>query len=239
VKKRYLALAIAVLVSLFLAGVDAHAKKPEVTRYDAQYLDRAIKITVQWQSTESIVTVKVTAGKEVKEVKIDPYANKRNPQGYSGEEDIVLQADPMTSQEFIPYTIQLENEDGQKSNLVTGEVQVPGATAKAQDDQWGKERLAGTAAPGQQQSGDMIDKLRQVAASLAAPPFLHDITVNNPGSGIVTFKTKATHSVGLKEINFRVFDGGNKQVDTQQIATTGTIWEGTSKDFTLQGGIIL
>jgi len=232
--RHYLRFTMVFLALLLLSGVNAYAKKPEIVRHDAQYLDKAVKITVQWQSTEPIVSVKVAAGKEAKEIKVDPYSNKRNPAGYSGEEDIVLQTEPAFMQESIPYSIQIEDEDGQKSNLVTGKAQIPVSVAK-QDDGWGKNKLAG---PGQQggQRPDMIDKLRQVAQVLAAPPFIHNVTVNNPGSGTITFKTKATHSVGLKEINFRVFDGSNKQIDSQQISATGTVWEGTSKDFTLPPG---
>jgi len=240
--RRYLRLAITVLIVMLLSGVNAHAKKPMVTRHDAQYLDKGVKITVQWQSTEPIVSVKVAAGKEAKVVKVDPYSNKRNPDGYQGEEDIVVESETGSSQESISYTIQLEDEDGQRSNLVTGKVKVPAAAGAAaaaapQEDQWGKEKLAGTAgASGTTQSTDMIDKMRQVAQALAAPPFLHDVTVNNPGSNTVTFKTKATHSVGLGAIKFRVFSADNKQVDSQDIEAKGTIWEGTSKDFTLPQG---
>lgn len=230
-------LTVAVSALLLFVAVSAYAKKPEVTKHDAQYLDRAVKINIQWQSTEPVVSVKVAAGREAKEIKVDPYSNKRNPYGYAGEEDVVLQTDPSINQEVVPYSIQIEDEDGQRSVLVTGEVKIPGMARKPQDDQWGKEKMTGPPVVGQQQQqGDMIDKLRQVAAVLASPPVLQDVKVNNPGSGTVTFKTKATHSVGLKEVDFRVFDSGNKQVDTQQIAATGTLWEGTSKDFTLQPG---
>ena len=224
---------LAIIIALCLTGVNAYAKKPEVTRHDAQYLDRQVSINVQWQSSEAVVSVRVAAGKGVKEVKIDPYDNKKTRSGYTGEANIVLQADPLMDQESIPYTIQIQDEDGQKSNLITGKAAIPAsALATQRDDRWGKERLTGP----QGGQKDMIDQLRKVAAVLAAPPFLQDVIVNNPGSGTVTFKTKATHTVGLKEINFRIFDGGNKQVDSQQISATGTLWEGTSKDFTLPEG---
>lgn len=233
-----IAMVIAAMISL--SAWNAHAKKPEITRLDAQYLDKTVKISVYWQSTEMVSKVKVAAGKEAKDVNIDPYANKRNPQGYSGQEDIVLQAEPGASQESIFYSIQLEDEDGQRSSLVTGRVRITETAAKAADDQWGKEKLSGTTGTSTTSSAsttdDLIDKLRQVAKTVAAPPFLQEVTVNNSGSNTVTFKTKTTHSVALKEINIRVFDSSNKQVDSQQISATGTIWEGTSKDFTLSQG---
>ena len=228
-----LLLAVAAVI-IFFDG-SAYAKKPEITSHDAQYLNQSLKINVQWRSTEPIVSIKVAAGKEVKVIKVDPHNNKRNPSGYSGEEDVVLQTDPTLFQASIPYSIQLEDEDGQKSELLAAKVAISASAfgRGAEDDQWGKEGLAG---PSGQQRPDMIDKLRQVAQVLAAPPVLIEVTVNNPGSLSVTFKTKATHTIGLKEINFRVFDSSNKQVDNQQILTTGKFWEGTSKEFTLPAG---
>jgi len=246
--RRYIKLAIAVLVLLLFSGIHAEAKKPMVTRHDAQYLDKAVKINVQWQSTEPIVSIKVAAGKGEKVIKVDPYSNKRNPDGYQGEEDVVLESEPAATQAIIPYSIQLEDEDGQRSNLVTGQVKIPAAAAATavaatttQEDQWGKDKLPGASststAGGTTGSGDMIDKLRQVAQVVAGAPFLHDIKVNNPpGSNTVTFKTKATHSVGLGAVKFRVFSADNRQVDSQDIEAKGTVWEGTSKDFTLPAG---
>lgn len=233
-KKTLVACMLIILSVCCLISIDAEAKKPEITRHDAQYLDRQVSVNLQWLSSEAIVSVRVVAGKEVKEIKIDPYENKKSRSGYSGELNVVLQTDPTIYQESVAYTIQVEDEDGQKSNLVTGKVNIPtGAFAGKEHDSWGKEKLVGTARSGQK---DMIDQLRQVATVLAAPPVLTDVTVNNPGSCTVTFKTKATHSVGLKEIDFRVFDSSNRMFDSQQILATGKYWEGTSKDFTPGSG---
>ena len=130
---------LAIIIALCLTGVNAYAKKPEVTRHDAQYLDRQVSINVQWQSSEAVVSVRVAAGKGVKEVKIDPYDNKKTRSGYTGEANIVLQADPLIDQESIPYTIQIQDEDGQKSNLITGKAAIPAsALATQRDDLWGK-----------------------------------------------------------------------------------------------------
>jgi len=234
VKKKIGLYLSAILAVLCLTGIDAEAKKPEITRYDAHYLDTQVSVNLQWQSSEAVVLVRVAAGSEVKEIKIDPYDNKKTRSGYTGEVNVVLETDVFESQEVIPYTIQLEDEDGQKSNLVTGKVTIPLGVAQRRDrDQWGKEKLVGTPRSGQK---DMIEQLREVTSVLAAPPVILDVTVNNPGRGTVTFKTKATHSVGMREINFRIFDAQGRQVDSQQISATGKLWEGTSKDFTLNPG---
>ncbi|MFH2076915.1 MAG: hypothetical protein ABIJ57_16510, partial [Pseudomonadota bacterium] len=139
----------AILAVLCLTGIDAEAKKPEITRYDAQYLDAQVSVNLQWQSSEAIVLVRVAAGSEAKELKIDPYDNKKTRSGYAGEVNVVLQTDIMESQEWIPYTIQVEDEDGQKSNLVTGKVAIPLGGQRKDRDQWGKEKLGGTSPGGQ------------------------------------------------------------------------------------------
>lgn len=232
-KRKNITCLLLILTVFFLTGVNAYAKKPEVTRHDAQYLDKQISINLQWQSSEAIVSIRVAAGKDIKDVKVDPYENKRNRSGYTGEVNVVLQAEPAGSQDSIPYTIQLEDEDGQKSVISMGKAAIPPTSAvAAADDQWGKEKLTSSQ---QSVQKDMIEQLRAVAQVLASPPFLHEVTVN-AGPGAVTFRTKATHSVALKEISFRVFDSGNKQVDTQQISATGKVWDGTSKDFSLMNG---
>ncbi|HOI72991.1 MAG TPA: hypothetical protein PLO63_02480 [Syntrophales bacterium] len=235
--KRYSALRLIplVLALLVLTGFDAWARKPEVIRHDAQYLDRQVSLNIEWQSTDPVVSIRVAAGREVKVIKVDAYDNKRVPQGYSGEVSVALQADPLINQDSIPYTIQLTDDVGQRSTLVTGKVAVPSAFAAPRVDDWGRDRVVGAGMPAAQQP-DMIDKLRQVAQVLDAPPFLHDIVVTNPNTGIVTFSTKATDNLGLREINFRIFDSTNKQVDSQQISATGKLWQGTSKDFSLPPG---
>jgi hypothetical protein len=169
----------AILTVLCLTGIDAEAKKPEITRYDAQYLDTQVSVNLQWQSSEAVVLVRVAAGSEVKEIKIDPYDNKKTRSGYTGEVNVVLQTDIMEAQEVIPYTLQVEDEDGQKSNLVTGKVTIPLGTSQRRDrDQWGKDKLTGSSQGGQK---DMIDQLRQVTSVLAGPPVILDVMVNNPG----------------------------------------------------------
>lgn len=232
-KRKIIACLLLIVTVFFMTGINAYAKKPEVTRHDAQYVDKQLSINLQWQSSESIVSIRVAAGKEIKEVKVDPFDNKRNRSGYTGEVNVVLQAEPSGSQD-IPYTIQLEDEDGQKSVIAMGKAAIPPSTAGgATEDTWGKEKLASSQ---QSVQKDMIEQVRTVAQALISAPFLQEVTVNNPGGSTVTFKTKINHSAALKEINFRVIDGGNKMIDNQQISTTGKMWEGTSKDFSLMNG---
>jgi hypothetical protein len=233
-KRKNITCLLLILTVFFLTGVNAYAKKPEVTRHDAQYVDKQVSINLQWQSSESIVSIRIAAGKEIKEVKVDPFENKRNRSGYTGELNVVLQAEPTGSQDSIPYTIQLEDEDGQKSVIAMGKAAIPPSTAAAAtEDTWGKEKLTSSQQTVQK---DMIEQLRSVAQVLIAAPFLQEVTINNPGGGTVTFKSRVTHTAALREVNFRVIDSGNKLIDNQTISTTGKIWEGTSKDFSLMNG---
>ena len=117
-KKKIVAYLLAITAVLCFIVIDAEAKKPEIIRYDAQYLDRQVSLNLQWQSSEAIVSVRVAAGKEVKEIKIDAFENKKTRSGYSGEVNVALQTDPIMFQDSISYTLQVEDEDGQKSNLV-------------------------------------------------------------------------------------------------------------------------
>jgi hypothetical protein len=61
-----------------------------------------------------------------KEIKVDPYDNKRNRDGYAGEVNVTLgfDRDRVPHQSFT-YVIQLEDELRMKSPLVTGKVDVP------------------------------------------------------------------------------------------------------------------
>ncbi len=233
-KRKNITCLLLILTVFFLTGVNAYAKKPEVTRHDAQYVDKQVSINLQWQSSESIVSIRIAAGKEIKEIKVDPFENKRNRSGYTGEMNVVIQAEPSGSQDSIAYTIQLEDEDGQKSVINAGKAVIPPTSATAAtEDTWGKEKLTSSQQTVQK---DMIEQLRAVAQVLVAAPFLQEVTVNNPGGSTVTFKSKVTHTAALKEVTFRVIDGGNKLIDNQTISATGKIWEGTSKDFSLMNG---
>ena len=58
------------------------AGKPEITNHTAQYLDRALSVSIQWQSENPVTKVRVTAGKGQKDIVVDEYDNRRNPYGY-------------------------------------------------------------------------------------------------------------------------------------------------------------
>lgn len=97
--------------------------KPDVTRHEAQFLGGALNMQVEWQSPNPVVLVKISVANVQKEIKIDPYDNKRNRDGYAGEVNVTLKLDWVTNQSFS-YVIQLEDELQIKSPPVTGKVKI-------------------------------------------------------------------------------------------------------------------
>ena len=102
------------------------AGKPDVTRHEANFLESAVNLHIEWQSPNPVVLVKISVVNIQKEIKVDPYDNKRNRDGYAGEVNVTLglDRDRIPRQPFI-YVIQLEDELRIKSPLVTGKVDVP------------------------------------------------------------------------------------------------------------------
>ena len=74
------------VLSFFLCWGGAHGmEKPEIVRLDAHYTANVVKISVHWQSANPVSVVQAIVGGEAHEIRIDPYDNRRNPDGYSGE----------------------------------------------------------------------------------------------------------------------------------------------------------
>ena len=121
---------LVLLLLLSLIGNVAHAKeKPEIVRLDAEYTEMLVKISVHWQSSNPVTVIRAIVGKEQKELKVDEYDNRRNPDGYSGEAVIVLNAAPTAGLDGIPYVVQIEDDLRQKSEQVTGSVKTPAGLA--------------------------------------------------------------------------------------------------------------
>ncbi len=102
------------------------AEKPDVTRHEANFLESAVNLHVEWQSPNPVVLVKISVVNIQKEIKVDPYDNKRNRDGYAGEVTVTLglDRDHIPRQSFS-YVIQLEDDLRIKSGPVTGKVDVP------------------------------------------------------------------------------------------------------------------
>jgi hypothetical protein len=99
------------------------AGKPDVTRHEAKFLENAVKMHIEWQSPNPVTLVKISMPNVDKELIIDPYDNKRNRDGYSGEVDVTLNVSGVSGQSFT-YVIQLQDELRIKSKPVTGHVKI-------------------------------------------------------------------------------------------------------------------
>jgi len=116
----FLSLFLVLLAFNFLWAVG----KPDVTSHEATFLGSTVNIHIEWQSPNPIVTVRISIANKQQNIKVDPYDNRRNPSGYSGEVNVTIGLDWVPSQSFN-YVIQLEDELRMKSALVTGKVKVP------------------------------------------------------------------------------------------------------------------
>ena len=259
-KKWLPSLLVPCILLIFLMVTAVAAGKPDVIRHEATYLEQSLHIIVQWQSENPVTSVKITAGKEQKEIKVDEYDNKRNPSGYEGEVTVVVPVDPNNYPGTIPYVVQLEDDLRIRSNLINGRADLPkpqtavggmygqqpmmGGGAPGHDA-WGQGHLHGHAAvqqPGMMPGSpgavatNMVDKLLGVMERHDVPPSTDNIKVNILSTENVSFSSKANDDKGLREVNIRVYDNTGKEVGTQQLANLGKVWQGTSQTFSLQPG---
>ena len=113
-------LPIACLIFALIAVNAFAGSKPEITKCDIHYSNNAINANIHWQSENPVTKVKIFTGPELKEIAVDEYDNRRNPQGYSGEVSAVI---PITNPgEFVAYVVQVEDDLHQKSEQTVGKV---------------------------------------------------------------------------------------------------------------------
>lgn len=99
------------------------AGRPDVTRHEANFLESAVNVHIEWQSPNPVVLVKISVAGVEKEIKVDPYDNRRNRDGYAGEVNVTLNLGWAPGQPFT-YIVQLEDELRIKSSPVTGKVKI-------------------------------------------------------------------------------------------------------------------
>ena len=230
-------LVLALLVLLLLTPCGAQAgSKPVVVSHDETYANKAVRFRVAWQSEYPVVMVKIFAGKDQKEIKVDEYDNRRTRDGYSGEVSAIVELDPSFADETLSFTIQVEDDTRLKSDEVRGKVQI--VQAKKQDDDWGREKLA-SQPTGQQPGGStvqIIDRVVGLMDRYDMAPSLGNIIINRVGADGVSISTKASDDKALREVSFKIFDITGNLVQQDSVPMTGKVWEGTSKVFNLANG---
>ena len=240
--KRYLVAAL-MTVMLNTSPLQAvAADQMDVTRLDALYLDRFISLTIEWQSVNPVLKVMISAGRETREVPVDEFDNRRNPNGYQGAVTVQLPAEPHYPQTGVPYQIQLEDDLRQKSAVFSGRVPVTAAQAQnlpQREDTWGQANIKTNPVQPLQRGGnpgDMVDKLLVVIDRFDLAPSMDVVKVNVLSSDNVSFSSKASDDKGLLEVRIRVYDGQGNLVGFQSISNLGKVWQGSSQTFTLGGG---
>ncbi len=121
-----------VWMPIVYSGPLSAAGKPDITWHEANFLESAVNLHIEWQSPNPVVLVKVSLVNLQKEIKVDPYDNKRNRDGYRGELNVTLALDrDRVPRQSFTYVVQLEDELRMKSSPVTGRVDVPQAKEPA------------------------------------------------------------------------------------------------------------
>lgn len=251
------------LILLTTGMNSAAAERPEIIRHDVTRLENGLNFSVMWQSANPVTRVVISAGREQKEIKVDEYDNRRNPDGYSGEVSAIVPIEGITN--ILQYTIQLEDDIRLRSEPLAGKIAAPQQAMEysghmyqppmnqlppghhpgppPQDDaNWGKEVLKPMPSPNQQQVGpagavgDIMGKLMEVYDRHDTPPSITAIKVNLVSGENVSFSSKAIDDKGLREVRFKVLDGRGTVVGVQVLTNLGKVWEGTSQTFQLGGG---
>ncbi len=122
-RKKLLSFLMILGLILFVSKTLFAAGKPDVTRHEATFMESTVNMHIEWQSPNPVVMVRITIANKQQEVKVDPYDNKRNRDGYAGEVNVTVGLDWVPSQPFN-YVIQLEDELRIKSPLVKGKVRI-------------------------------------------------------------------------------------------------------------------
>jgi hypothetical protein len=130
------------LTILFIADIIYAKGKPMIILHDAEFLGSSVTFNVEWQSPFPIINVKISMAGLQKNIEIDEYDNRRNQDGYWGESllDIKLPANIYYDGNTLPYVIVIEDELGQKSDLMKGKVAVAKKSEKGKARDWDRGR---------------------------------------------------------------------------------------------------
>ncbi|NJD39116.1 MAG: hypothetical protein FIA89_12470 [Geobacter sp.] len=225
-----------VAVVLICSAPVLASEKPFIISHSAQYLDRSLHLTLQWQSSEPVLAAYLSAGTETRKVKVEDTENRSVPGGYTGEVSVTIPVDASLYQRDVTFVLQVEDLLQQKSDLVIGK-----AATGVQDmprgrhDNWGRGHLDTSGRP-QGGTGEVVDKLLDVQSRHDVAPSVSAIQVFMTGPNTVLFRFKANDDHQLREISIKVYDSSGKQVQTQQLTGLGKNWEGSSTIFRLSGG---
>jgi len=196
-----------VIAAMFISsGVVLAADKPVIVNHSAQYLDRSLHLSLQWQSSEPVLTAYLSAGTETRRVKVEDAENRSVPGGYTGEVSITIPVDISLYQKDVSYILQVEDLLYQKSELIIGKAATGvQESSRGRHDQWGRGHLD-TSARSQGGAGDVTDKLLDVQSRHDVAPSISAIKVFITGPNTVLFRFRANDDHQLREIFIKVPD---------------------------------
>lgn len=225
-----------VVVVLICGGPVLAAQKPVIVSHSAQYLDRSLHLSLQWQSSEPVLAAYFSAGTETRKIKVNDAENRSVPGGYTGEVSVTIPVDISLYQRDVSYVLQVEDLLYRKSELIVGKAATGASDVpQGRHDHWGRGHLDASARS-QGGTGDVVDKLLDVQNRHDVAPSVSAIKVFITGPNAVLFRFRANDDHQLREILINVYDSSGKQVQTQQLTGLGKVWEGSSAIFRLSGG---
>ena len=216
--------------------------KPDITRCEVQYVNSSIHVSVHWQSANPVTMVKIYLARDPKEIPVDEYDNKRNARGYSGEVSTVIPLEQFQAESLV-YIVQVEDELRQKSDQVTGKVQIAKRSGGT-DDLWGSSSFSAGATGNQtgmsiQPTGktEIVDKLISVIDRVDLAPTISFIKVGYIALDRVNFNIRLSDDKNLSQLILKIMAENGNTVQEQTITgMTGKFWEGYSSTFTLPVG---
>jgi len=239
-KKSFTAVIFFIFVSsLLCAATSDAARKPEIVSHDAKLLQKAISISVKWQSQYPVVLATMSAGKGSKEIELDEYDdNTKDARGFHGEASLVIEIEEIGySEDEVQYVIQLEDELGRKSRRVTGQIKIDKAIGVKEGEGEEDRKLVKDFVDSKpKKKVGMIDQVLDVMKRHDTPPVVQDVKINRLGQKRVSFSTKAIDDKGLNKISFKIFNSAGKIVKQQELTELGKLWQGDSETFTLDFG---
>lgn len=127
---------------LLLSSDFCYAVRPIITSHTPQYSNGALSVNIQWQSENPVMKATLVTGQDQITSRLED-ENRRIPGGFHGEALISAQVQNSMAGSYVSYSLQIEDEYRQKSEIVVGRFVLPnqaippGATAAENTNAFG------------------------------------------------------------------------------------------------------
>lgn len=123
-------LAVTVLVAITCL-LPRPSEAVSLTRHTALLMNEELSVTVKWVSDAPVTALHVVAGQEDKLVSVDSALSRRQGEGFEGKGSFSVPVNLASIEQFLPYSITLEDSQGGMSNKVSGRVRLKPAASRA------------------------------------------------------------------------------------------------------------